>query len=77
VLFAQLSWVGYIPNEDRTNRGLPEIRSGVLNPADRNPRVSLDSFGLHQMNYLYAREYSVYRDLEIIKKAFRQLGRAV
>lgn len=77
VFFGSLSWVGYIPSQDLSYRGLPKIREGVLNPADTNPELSLDSLGQHQMNYLYAREYNVYRDLTIIKKAFRSLGREV
>jgi hypothetical protein len=77
VFIGTLSWVGYIPSQDLSYRGLPKIREGVLNPADTNPGVRLDSLGQHQMNYLYAREYNIYRDLAIIKKAFRSLGREV
>lgn len=77
VLFGSLTWVGYIPVTESGVRRLPKIRNGVLNPADTNPELVLDSFGREQMNYLYAREYNIYRDLSIVKKAYRSLGRKV
>jgi lipopolysaccharide/colanic/teichoic acid biosynthesis glycosyltransferase len=63
VLFGRKTWVGYCSPADETQK-LPKIRRGVYNPAsymekDTDPDV------LNQLNLLYARDYTVWKDAEI------------
>jgi len=62
-LFGRKTWVGYCSPAGETQK-LPKIRRGVYNPAsymekDTDPDV------LNQLNLLYARDYTVWKDAEI------------
>ena len=71
VISGKLSWVGFSDTEDAN---LPKIRKGVLNPASRLNVYELDSPTLNKLNVIYAKEYNVYSDLQLILKSFRNLG---
>jgi hypothetical protein len=72
VLFGQKTWVGYHPSGNPEN--LPKIKPGVLT-ADLQTRSKLnDSPTLARINFLYAKEYRVNLDIEIILKNLRFLG---
>jgi GT2 family glycosyltransferase len=72
VLFGQKTWVGYHPSGNPEN--LPKIKTGVLT-ADLQTRSNLiDSSTLERINFLYAKEYRVNLDIEIIMKNLRLLG---
>ncbi len=75
IIFATKSWVGYRFTETSENHKLPEIKKGVLNPTDvlKNKNISYDT--IDRLNLLYARDYKVLNDLNIILKGFRNLGR--
>lgn len=72
VLSGKISWVGYCSgNKDR----LPPIKEGVLSPA------SLFSGPLPQkkkdeLNIVYAKDYRLTNDLEIVLKAFKNMGQS-
>ena len=75
VLFAFKSWIGFTPHaEDEASR-LPAIKPGVLNPLDafRNKNVLEET--TTRLDLLYARDYKLTNDLNIIIKGFRNLGR--
>lgn len=71
VISGKLSWVGF---SDTESGNLPKIRKGVLNPASRLNVYELDSPTLNKLNVIYAKEYNVYSDLQLIFKSFRNLG---
>ena len=75
VIFGKRSWVGYRFTENSENHKLPEIRKGILNPTDifKDKAISHDT--IDRLNLLYARDYKVLNDLNIIFKGFRELGR--
>ena len=73
VLFRQKSWVGYYKNEN-LHQDLPKIRKGVLSPIDGLKNLKITDATIHRLNLLYAKDYSVYNDLEILKRGFRELG---
>jgi len=75
IIFGKESWVGYRFTETSENHKLPEIKKGVLNPTDvlKNKSISYDT--IDRLNLLYARDYKVLNDLNIILKGFRSLGR--
>ncbi len=72
VISGKLSWVGYSGH----NPMLPKIKPGVLTPLDRlNDKIE-DDLTINRLNSLYARDYHVYTDLSIIRRGWRELGRA-
>jgi len=73
VLFGLKSWVGYASANDK-NIHLPKIRNGVLNPADVLPMAQRTEIICGRLNLLYAKDYQVGNDLNIIRKTFRELG---
>ncbi len=73
VLFARKSWVGYYPLHESVEH-LPKIKPGVLNPIDSMKLKYQDSETISNLNLLYARDYNVWKDLNIILFAFRNLG---
>jgi hypothetical protein len=75
VLFGMKSWVGYSPF-DSEEVHLPKIRKGVLNPINAMKAKEVDNETAIDLNILYARDYSVWKDLNIFLYAFRDLGQA-
>lgn len=74
VLSGKKSWIGYIP-ETETFETLPSLKSGVLNPADMFPELTLDKEKIAQLNILYARDYRALTDAELLLKAWKKLDR--
>jgi GT2 family glycosyltransferase len=76
VLIGKRTWVGYIKdlNADQ-NFHLPKIADSVLNPLDGLEAGEPDEDGLLRLNMLYAKDYRVANDLNIVFKGFRNLGR--
>ena len=74
VLSGKKSWIGYIPNQ-QTFSNLPVLKSGVLNPGDLFPELALDEEKTMRLNMLYAKDYSISTDTEILFKGWRKLDR--
>ena len=75
VLLGKKSWVGYA---DRTavHTTLPAIRPGVLAPHDAlSISTALDTPTLQRLNFLYAKDYHISKDLEILFKGYRNIGK--
>ena len=71
VLSGKISWVGYAGK----TKMLPKIKNGILNPLDSlNSKIN-DDLTINRLNFLYAKDYRVYTDLNIIRKGWRNLGR--
>ncbi len=75
VFAGKISWVGYYDQVNVANNGLPKIRKGVLNPLDMIGGKKLDESTIHRLNSLYAKDYLVNTDLNIIRKGWRNSGR--
>ncbi|MEL6989013.1 MAG: glycosyl transferase family 2, partial [Bacteroidota bacterium] len=71
VLFGKKSWVGYA-NWDEQVGDLPKIKKGILSPQLFSDKY--DEQVHHQINLIYARDYSAWRDLNILFKNIRYLG---
>lgn len=72
VLFGRKSWVGYCSGNQSH---LPHIKQGILSPA------SLFSEAIHdkkrdELNILYAKNYRLVNDLEIVLKALKNIGKS-
>lgn len=72
VIIGLRTWVGYSRVQDGT---LPAIRRGVLNPTDVLPGKNINEETSARLNMLYARDYKMGTDLNIIWTGFRNMGR--
>lgn len=78
VFIGKRTWVGYIKDlhlHADQNFQLPKLSNSVLNPTDGLEAGRPDHLGLLQLNMMYAKDYKVSNDLNIILKGFRNLGR--
>ena len=75
VLFAFKSWIGFTNNSEYEAGRLPEIKQGVLNPLDAFRNKNVPDETTNRIDFLYARDYKLTNDLNIIIKGFRNLGR--
>jgi hypothetical protein len=73
VLFGRKTWVGYHTG-DHSDQHLPAIKRGVLNPVMAMNTRKQDAEVASTLNILYARDYNVWKDLNIIFFAFREMG---
>ena len=75
VLLCFRSWVGYSELSESEIHRLPEIKKGVLNPFDTFRKEPVPGEAVARLNLLYARDYKISNDINIILKGFRDLGR--
>ena len=75
ILLGFKSWVGYSELTDSEKQRLPAIRKGVLNPFDAFRKEPVPGEAVSRLNLMYARDYQISNDLNIILKGFRELGR--
>ena len=54
---------------------LPLIRIGVLNPTDILNKQAVYPATIKNLNILYAKDYKVFNDLNIIWKGLKNIGR--
>jgi GT2 family glycosyltransferase len=66
------SWVGYI-SEPGLFENLPVLKSGILSPANLFAELQLDAEKKSQLNMIYAKDYSIITDLEILLKGLPNL----
>jgi hypothetical protein len=74
VLTGLRTWIGYAP-VSTSGSALPSIHKGILNPTDLFPNREIDKETAGTLNMLYARDYRITNDLNIILRGFRRLGR--
>jgi len=72
VLSGNATWVGYSEAKEK----LPSIRQGILSPADELKTDDLDLKTRQRLDYLYAKDYSINKDLSVLMAGFSKLGRA-
>jgi O-antigen biosynthesis protein len=74
VVIGKISWVGYAESTENQSE-LPAIKTGILSPADMLENLSAEPTRNNRLNVLYARNYSVLTDAEILIKGWKNLGR--
>ena len=72
VLTGKKTWVGY---KNSAVANLPKIRNCVLSPLDAVHLLEVNQPTIERLNYFYAKDYAVWRDLEIVWQAFSHLGK--
>jgi hypothetical protein len=73
VLSGNRSWIGYAPSKDQ-NTHLPKIKKGILNPEAVLPMEQHTEEIRRRLNLLYAKDYKIENDFNVMRKAFRNLG---
>ena len=75
VLIGRRSWIGYSELSEATRFRLPRIKAGVLSPLHGLPPNSRSNDIVDRVNVVYARDYRLSNDLNILLKGFKELGR--
>jgi O-antigen biosynthesis protein len=75
VFFGFSSWVGYYRSTGGCHPGLPRIRPGILTPRDLRKGPAAQDETDDQANLLYAKDYRILHDIQIVMAGFRHLGR--
>ena len=70
VLSGKKSWVGYCSG---TQNNLPPIKKGILSPASLFPET-ISQKKKDELNIVYAKDYRLMNDLEIVLKAWKKIG---
>ena len=73
VLVGKRTWVSYCAIKDKEQH-LPYVKQGILSPVDGMRATYPDKETIMNLNLLYARDYNVWKDLNILLFAFRRLG---
>jgi len=68
VLSNKKSWVSYIPSKESVTT-LPKIKSGIFSPLDALQVKKVNEPTIQRLNFLYAKDYTLQHDLDIIWKA--------
>jgi hypothetical protein len=68
------TWIGYVPCSPGIEK-LPVLKPGILHPGDLFPDIHHDAGKMERMNILYAKDYSLYTDAEILLKSWKNLDR--
>jgi lipopolysaccharide/colanic/teichoic acid biosynthesis glycosyltransferase len=72
VLLGEKTWVGYASVEN--SKVLPKIRTGVLSPLDIFGTRPINRITAQKLNFLYAKDYTIEKDLVIILNSLNRLG---
>jgi len=73
VLTGRKTWVGYAETHNQHNLKLPDIKKGIFSPQKAFDLEITDPETLERLNSLYARDYRVGNDLNILLKGIRKL----
>ena len=73
VLTGRYSWVGFHPDPEHLN--LPTLKPGILFPSDALGSENASEATLANLNMMYVKNYSVFTDIMILLRNFRQIGR--
>jgi GT2 family glycosyltransferase len=73
VLIGQKTWIGYHPfsTPDHT---LPQLRPAILPNSVHLQKEKLSEATQRRLDFFYAKDYRVFRDLELLWRAYRKLG---
>jgi len=80
VIAGKQTWVGYsnspveLKGTNPSSATLPSIRKGIISPADAVESRISDVKNSEKLDLLYAKDYHVYSDFQIILKCWKELG---
>ena len=74
ILLSRKTWVGFLPTSGEfVDPLLPRLKTGVLHPVAESQAVSKEV--KDKINLIYARDYSVLQDIQIIFRCFLSLDK--
>lgn len=71
VLLGKKSWVAYAAPQ---NFNLPKLKAGILSPISALDLPKLDQPTIERLDFFYAKDYKLEKDLDILWKGYRALG---
>ena len=74
VILKKKSWVGYHKVNTELYLGLPVILEGVIKISEAIKKVEVNNDDIDRANMVYAKDYKIQKDIELIFKAFNKLG---
>jgi GT2 family glycosyltransferase len=72
VLSGKYTWVGYADAENVNV--LPKLKKGIVSPVDGYGKKEVNDLTVQKLNFLYAKDYSIEKDLQIIFGSLHRLG---
>ncbi len=72
-LIGRRTLIGYFLTNNTEREQLPKIKKGILTPFDSLKFT--DEQVIAKLNLIYARDYSIFKDFEILQKAWKKLDR--
>lgn len=75
VLIGLNSWVGYDQSAYFSQEKLPLIKKGILFPKDAFQNKEITGDISAKLNLMYAQDYKLKNDFQILRKAYKDLGR--
>jgi lipopolysaccharide/colanic/teichoic acid biosynthesis glycosyltransferase len=76
ILIGKKSFVGYSDENDLDRMSiLPKLKSGILFPKDSLDNKMPEMEIAQRANFIYAKEYNVFSDLNIVFRNIGKLGR--
>lgn len=73
VLLGVRTWVGYVVNVRIDPSNLPVLKRGILNPMSHLSAETLTPEKANEVNLVYAKDYRVVNDLQILTRNFRRI----
>ncbi len=73
VLFGVRTWVGYVGHGAIAPVNLPTLKRGILHPGSQLPPEALTPEKSNEVNLVYAKDYRVIHDLQILTRNFRSI----
>ena len=77
VFLGKYTLIGYHGKMNEEAEHLPFLKKGILSPVDALKHDTLEKGIIEKVNLLYAKDYRVMNDLNILIKGFKNLGRKV
>ncbi len=74
VIRGKKTWVGYTSQLDIAKSNLPKIRQGILSPEKISQKKSLTIKDIEKINIIYAKNYQLSNDLQLIVNNLKYLG---
>ena len=72
VLFGKYSWIGYCNIKNHEKLKLPKIKKGIFDPSANISRTGLTEEEKEHLNLMYARDYSLSKDINFFFRALKK-----
>ncbi|MBV6439675.1 MAG: glycosyltransferase [Haliscomenobacteraceae bacterium CHB4] len=69
VISGRKTWAGYAPHPQ--NNALPKLKPGVFSSLDELKGLKINDHAVARLNFLFAKDWNVWRDLDIILHTFK------